>query len=274
MSYIASILLIHLDEYSSFVCLCSLLGGCTVLNGLYEMKYNRVKYRYDLFDALLHYTNINLYNHMKNIGIPSELYLLEWMLTLYTKPLSMKYAALIWDIFLLEGEWVIVGAAVALVCLANNALIQCNDVGQVREILLNISSFVTSEEELLLSIRKTKPSEGIILKLSRLGSLSGFEQLTCHVSRLNSCETVSIRQWNDIIYNNCIDNDNNNNNAKNINNNINTRNKNKTININKRRYYRGNEGWGRRKLNKYPGCIPRHNEYNQYVSSSNTSDYD
>jgi len=55
-----------------------------------------------------------LYNHFKDEGVSSEMYLLDWNLSLFCKALPIEVAARVWDCYLLEGEVFIVRAALGL----------------------------------------------------------------------------------------------------------------------------------------------------------------
>jgi len=46
----------------------------------------------------------DLYKYFDNIDITTDIYLMEWMLTLYSKHLHIDISSRIWDSFLLDGE--------------------------------------------------------------------------------------------------------------------------------------------------------------------------
>lgn len=46
----------------------------------------------------------DLFRHFETLDITTDLYLIDWMLTLYTKNMDLDIASRIWDNFMLDGE--------------------------------------------------------------------------------------------------------------------------------------------------------------------------
>ena len=55
-----------------------------------------------------------LYQHFVTLDIQTETFLIDWMLTLYTKNMEIDVAARIWDNFMLDGEVYAIKTALAL----------------------------------------------------------------------------------------------------------------------------------------------------------------
>ena len=113
MSYVAAMLLIYLKPFPAFVCLCNLINAPSIL-GLYRLDRAAIKNRYHIFLMILNAHAPALARHIKSINLVPELFLLEWFLTLYTKPLSLELASLVWDLFLLDGEVVLYMVGIAI----------------------------------------------------------------------------------------------------------------------------------------------------------------
>jgi hypothetical protein len=45
-----------------------------------------------------------LYKHFEAVDLTTDLYLIDWMLTLFTKNMDLDLVSRIWDNFLLDGE--------------------------------------------------------------------------------------------------------------------------------------------------------------------------
>jgi len=58
----------------------------------------------DQFDKYFRELLPDLYRHFDALDLTSDLFLIEWMLTLYSKQLDIEIASRLWDNFLLDGE--------------------------------------------------------------------------------------------------------------------------------------------------------------------------
>lgn len=112
MSYLAAILLLYLDDVTAFSCLANLLNR-NVHMAFYKMDVELQQY-VSLFEALFKRTLPDLYAHFEHIGISSEMYLLDWFLTLFSKSLPLDVATHLWDIYIFEGQAFLFRAALGL----------------------------------------------------------------------------------------------------------------------------------------------------------------
>jgi len=67
------------------------------------------------FEVLLAEFVPKVYSILEHYAIKPELYIIEWIMTMYTKPLSLDAASRIWDVLILEGEYFLFRAALGLV---------------------------------------------------------------------------------------------------------------------------------------------------------------
>ncbi len=56
----------------------------------------------------------DLYRHFEVLDITADLFLIDWMLTLYSKNIDLEIVSRIWDNFLLEGEIFTIRTGLAL----------------------------------------------------------------------------------------------------------------------------------------------------------------
>jgi hypothetical protein len=121
MSYIVAMLLLYLDEVDAFICLSNILHRRsdndtkkstnrnsyshvgTDLIGFYRLKKDAIDKYVKLFNYFFEETLPLLYSYMTEAGITSEMYLLDWNLSLFSKALPLEAAARIWDVYLMEG---------------------------------------------------------------------------------------------------------------------------------------------------------------------------
>lgn len=113
MSYIAGVLLLNMDEKTAFRCFANLLNrpGLEDLFRLKKEAFDMFVHTFDyFFERLLPY----LHYHLKREKVQSEMFLMDWILSLFAKALSLEATARLWDKFLFEGEVGIVRGALGL----------------------------------------------------------------------------------------------------------------------------------------------------------------
>lgn len=55
-----------------------------------------------------------LYKHFETLDITTDLFLIDWMLTLYSKNMDLEVVSRIWDNFILKGEIFAIKTGLAL----------------------------------------------------------------------------------------------------------------------------------------------------------------
>lgn len=101
MSYLAAILLLYLDDVTAFTCLANLLNR-SVHMAFYKMDVELSEY-ISLFETLFKRSLPHLHHHFESVGLTSEMYLLDWFLTIFSKSLPLDLATHLWDIYIFEG---------------------------------------------------------------------------------------------------------------------------------------------------------------------------
>ena len=59
---------------------------------------------YSTYKEILKYNLPALYNHMESCKLTPDLYLLDWLYTVFAKAMNLDLASRIWDVFLRDGE--------------------------------------------------------------------------------------------------------------------------------------------------------------------------
>jgi TBC1 domain family member 14 len=120
LSFIVAMLLLYMDEVQAFRCLVNLIDKRgKVGQGFYKLEHSSVTKFVSIFNEYFKNKLPQLYNHMASEQITSEMFLLDWNLTLFSKSLSLESAARIWDCFLVDGESFIVKASLGILrCLS------------------------------------------------------------------------------------------------------------------------------------------------------------
>mmetsp|Transcript_75550 Transcript_75550/g.218233 ORF Transcript_75550/g.218233 Transcript_75550/m.218233 type:complete len:286 (+) Transcript_75550:67-924(+) len=156
MNYLAAMLLLYLPAFEAFVGLCNLLNAPSVL-GLYRMEPNAVQCRAALFREFCEAQLPAVGRVIDKVGLMPEMFLIEWFMTLYAKCLPVEVAAVVWDLFLLDGEVVLYCAALALLRMSEAALLseEGADLEGCAKILgKDLRKRVTDPDELLWHVQE------------------------------------------------------------------------------------------------------------------------
>ena len=96
-------LLSFCNEVDSFSCVANLLHSYHFLS-FFKGHVKELKHRIDIFNDYFKFNLPDLYHYFQVIDVTTDLFLIDWMLSLYSKHLSLDIAARIWDCFMLDGE--------------------------------------------------------------------------------------------------------------------------------------------------------------------------
>jgi len=121
MSYIAAVLLLNLDEYHAFTCFANTLNNPFYLT-FFSMNMDEMR-RY--MDALEHAMSLfvpKVFRHLKELGINPEVYIMDWVLTIFSKALPLDVAVHVWDVVFTEGEQFVFQTALGVLKLFGDVL--------------------------------------------------------------------------------------------------------------------------------------------------------
>lgn len=71
---------------------------------------------YKTFEELMGVNLPQLADHLHSIGVTPDLYVLDWLLTVFARPLPLDAAVRIWDVYLRDGEEFLLRAAIGQCC--------------------------------------------------------------------------------------------------------------------------------------------------------------
>ena len=166
LSYIAGTLLLQMDKFSSFVCFMNIILSPNILP-FYRLDENNIKKRLDLFNEIFKSYLPKLYLHFKENEVFPEHYLLEWFMTLFTRNLNIELALRIWDIYMIEGIYVVYKTAIVIFTLDEKKLINM-DFAEIMDFLKNFEKNNYDEDKFVDEIYKIKFSDKIINKIQQL----------------------------------------------------------------------------------------------------------
>ncbi|XP_059387763.1 TBC1 domain family member 12 isoform X2 [Carassius carassius] len=134
MSFIAAVLILNLEEADAFIAFANLL------NKPCQMAFFRVDHELMLkyfaaFEVFFEENLPRLFNHFKSSSLTPDLYLIDWIFTLYTKSLPLDVACRVWDVFCRDGEEFLFRTGLGILRLYEDVLLQMD--------FIHIAQFLT-----------------------------------------------------------------------------------------------------------------------------------
>ncbi|XDV45028.1 hypothetical protein PO909_013205 [Leuciscus waleckii] len=123
MSFIAAVLILNLEEADAFIAFANLL------NKPCQMAFFRVDHELMLkyfaaFEVFFEENLPRLFNHFNSYNLTPDLYLIDWIFTLYTKSLPLDVACRVWDVFCRDGEEFLFRTGLGILRLYEEVLLQ------------------------------------------------------------------------------------------------------------------------------------------------------
>lgn len=97
MTYPAMILIPILGKIKAFNLFCNLILGNAFFRKLFSMEGNFISTLCRAFELLLAEHSSELAERMDQMGIQAEIYLVEWLFTLFSRGLSIEATHKFWD---------------------------------------------------------------------------------------------------------------------------------------------------------------------------------
>ncbi|CAG9771053.1 unnamed protein product [Ceutorhynchus assimilis] len=122
MSYIAAILILNMEACDAFICFANLLNQPLHLSA-FTLNQTQMNAYYNAYNQVLNSNLPKLYGHFERAGLTPDLYLLDWIYTIFAKAMPLDVACRIWDIFLRDGYEFIFRTALGILHLYQSALL-------------------------------------------------------------------------------------------------------------------------------------------------------
>mmetsp|Transcript_22969 Transcript_22969/g.25979 ORF Transcript_22969/g.25979 Transcript_22969/m.25979 type:complete len:554 (+) Transcript_22969:98-1759(+) len=125
MAYLAGMLLFHMDSYSAFCCLCNLMAWDN-FHAFYKFRINELQAYFDAFDALLKEKQPKLSKHFQELGLTSDVYLIDWFYTVFSRCFTLDVAARVWDNYFFLGETFLFRVALSVFAILEKELLKAD----------------------------------------------------------------------------------------------------------------------------------------------------
>ncbi|XP_017338933.1 TBC1 domain family member 12 isoform X1 [Ictalurus punctatus] len=152
MSFIAAVLILNLEEADAFIAFANLL------NKPCQMAFFRVDHElmlkyFAVFEVFFEENLPRLFSHFQSSNLTPDLYLIDWIFTLYSKSLPLDVACRVWDVFCRDGEEFLFRTALGILRLYEDVLLHMDFI-HMAQFLTRLPEHV-SAERLFSSIHNT-----------------------------------------------------------------------------------------------------------------------
>eukprot|EP00111_Clytia_hemisphaerica_P016153 TCONS_00047804-protein len=143
MSFLAAMFLLNLDTFDAFVAFANLLNRpCQMAFFMVDQPMMDAYYR--TFDVLLEDQIPKLYTHMKKQCLSHDIYLIDWIFTLFSKSLPLDTACRVWDLFCRDGEEFLFRTALGILLMSEDVLLEM-EFFRLAQYLTKLSNTITSD---------------------------------------------------------------------------------------------------------------------------------
>lgn len=102
MSYIAAILILNMEACDAFICFSNLLNQ-PLHQAAFTLNQTQMNAYYSAYNEVFNSQLPKLYGHFERSGLTPDLYLLDWIYTVFAKAMPLDVACRVWDVFLRDG---------------------------------------------------------------------------------------------------------------------------------------------------------------------------
>ena len=166
LSYIAGTLLLQMDKFQAFVCFMNIILSPNILP-FYLLDEQNIKKRLDLFNDIFKINLPELFEHFKENEVMPEHYLLEWLMTLYTRNVYIDLAFRIWDIYMIEGIISLYKTAIVIFSIHQKDYLQM-EFSDILNHLKNLETNKYNEDKFIEAMNKVKFNDKIMNKIHQL----------------------------------------------------------------------------------------------------------
>lgn len=113
MSFLGAVLLLNLDVVDAFITFANLLNRPLLL-AFFRLDQPKMAEFYCDFDSLLKCHLPKVHSHFQLLDLSPDLYLQDWIYTLYSRSLPLDLASRVWDLYCRDGQDFIFRAALGI----------------------------------------------------------------------------------------------------------------------------------------------------------------
>ncbi|XP_061086101.1 TBC1 domain family member 12 isoform X2 [Conger conger] len=134
MSFIAAVLILNLEEADAFIAFANLLNKPCQM-AFFRVDHDLMLKYFAAFEVFFEENLPRLFNHFQSYNLTPDLYLIDWIFTLYSKSLPLDLACRVWDVFCRDGEEYLFRTGLGILRLFEEVLLQMD--------FIHIAQFLT-----------------------------------------------------------------------------------------------------------------------------------
>ncbi|XP_071982223.1 TBC1 domain family member 14 isoform X1 [Engystomops pustulosus] len=138
MSFIAAVLILNLDTADAFIAFSNLLNKPCQM-AFFRVDHGLMLTYFAAFEVFFEENLPRLFAHFKKNNLTPDIYLIDWIFTLYSKSLPLDLACRVWDVFCRDGEEFLFRTALGILRLFEDILTRMD--------FIHIAQFLTKLPE-------------------------------------------------------------------------------------------------------------------------------
>eukprot|EP01091_Cochliopodium_minus_P000475 TRINITY_DN1043_c1_g1_i1.p1 TRINITY_DN1043_c1_g1~~TRINITY_DN1043_c1_g1_i1.p1 ORF type:complete len:394 (-),score=122.33 TRINITY_DN1043_c1_g1_i1:99-1280(-) len=143
MSFIAAHLLLQMTPEKSFICMANMLSQ-NIFNAFFTFNMVKIRKYCLIYEDLIRSYLPDVHKQFEELQVKSDMYLIDWVMTIFTKSLPLEIVGRIWDIYLFDGDIVIFRVALTVLAYRKEFLAS-GEFGEILKYLNRPSSFQLDE---------------------------------------------------------------------------------------------------------------------------------
>nr|XP_046237172.1 TBC1 domain family member 14 isoform X2 [Scatophagus argus] len=144
MSFIAAVLILNLDTADAFIAFANLLNKPCQM-AFFRVDHSLMLTYFSAFEVFFEENLPKLFAHFKKNNLTPDIYLIDWIFTLYSKSLPLDLACRVWDVFCRDGEEFLFRTALGLLRLYQDVL-TCMDFIHMAQFLTRLPDLIPAEQ--------------------------------------------------------------------------------------------------------------------------------
>uniref|UniRef100_A0A3P8V0X3 Rab-GAP TBC domain-containing protein n=1 Tax=Cynoglossus semilaevis TaxID=244447 RepID=A0A3P8V0X3_CYNSE len=134
MSFIAAVLILNLEEADAFITFANLLNKPCQM-AFFRVDHDLMLKYFAAFEVFFEENLPRLFGHFQTNNLTPDLYLIDWIFTLFSKSLPLDVACRVWDVFCRDGEESLFRTGLGILRLYEDVLLQMD--------FIHIAQFLT-----------------------------------------------------------------------------------------------------------------------------------
>ncbi|TRY99652.1 hypothetical protein DNTS_018057 [Danionella cerebrum] len=144
MSFIAAVLILNMDTADAFIAFTNLLNKPCQM-AFYRVDHSLMLTYFAAFEVFFEENLPKLFAHFKENNLSSDIYLIDWIFTLYSKSLPLDIACRVWDVFCRDGEEFLFRTALGILRLYEDILTHMDFI-HIAQFLTRLPDDISADE--------------------------------------------------------------------------------------------------------------------------------